>query len=438
MPDTPLIFSTALFFLCYKKFIARPGLLNIVLLGIAMALLLYSKYHAVLIIFFTLLSNLRLFRQYGIWLAGLIGMLCFAPHLWWQYQHDWVSFRYHLFENNVTNYKISYTTGYILGQVLLAGPIAGLVLLPAAFLYRPANKTERALRFTLIGMYAFFLLSSFRGRVEPNWTTPVLVPLFILAYQWLSEKTRWQKFLNKSLLLTLPLVLLCRILMVEDIVPVKAIQQRFHHWKDWTAKMKEKTKGLPVVFSNSYQRASQYWFHTGQVSYSQNLYRGRRNNFNFWPIEDSLLGKPVYYLDNFDMHRFPDSLKTNFGWLGYRYDSSFASFAKIMFEVKDKKLIINEGDSLAIEATVNMPSHYHDFISNRQGQPAKLVTAFFDKKGWVEAREIPITLGQLLQNPFQIVIKPGLPKGKYDMRLGIGVGFYFPTQNSERIRVNIE
>ncbi|MEI9809258.1 MAG: hypothetical protein WDO16_16105 [Bacteroidota bacterium] len=52
VPDIPLIFFTALFFLLYKKFIGDYSLLNTFLLGLCIALLLYSKYHAVLIVSF--------------------------------------------------------------------------------------------------------------------------------------------------------------------------------------------------------------------------------------------------------------------------------------------------------------------------------------------------------------------------------------------------
>ncbi|MEI9909615.1 MAG: glycosyltransferase family 39 protein [Bacteroidota bacterium] len=156
VPDIPLIFFTALFFWCYKKFIGNYSLLNSLLLGISIALLFYSKYHAVLIVLFTLLSNLKLFTKYQAWLAVIIALLLFAPHLWWQYQHDWVSFRYHLFESNVNAYKFSFTSEYILGQLLLPGPIAGFILLPAAFLYQYKNDTEKALRYTLIGIYVSF------------------------------------------------------------------------------------------------------------------------------------------------------------------------------------------------------------------------------------------------------------------------------------------
>ena len=86
------------------------------------AALLYSKYHAVLIVLFVLLSNLKLFRYYQTYMAGVIALLFFAPHLLWQYQHDWVSFRYHLFESNVNPYKFSFTLEYVGGQILLLPP----------------------------------------------------------------------------------------------------------------------------------------------------------------------------------------------------------------------------------------------------------------------------------------------------------------------------
>jgi 4-amino-4-deoxy-L-arabinose transferase-like glycosyltransferase len=62
-PDIPLIFFTALFFLAYKKFITRASFLHILFLALVMALLLYSKYHGVLVIFFVLVSNLKLFTR---------------------------------------------------------------------------------------------------------------------------------------------------------------------------------------------------------------------------------------------------------------------------------------------------------------------------------------------------------------------------------------
>jgi Dolichyl-phosphate-mannose-protein mannosyltransferase len=438
VPDIPLIFFTALFFLCYKRFISNFSLLTTFLLGLSVALLLYSKYHAVLIVFFVLLSNIKLFTKYQVYLAGIIALLLFAPHLWWQYQHDWVSFRYHLFESNVNAYKPSFTIEYIAGQLLLPGPVAGFILLPAAFLYKTKNETERALRFTMIGIYAFFLLSSFRGKVEGNWTSPALVPLIILSHQYLSERSKWQKILYKLLPITLLLVLFARIVMLADILPVKAIQERYHAWKDWPKEMRERTKGLPVIFSNSYQRASKYWFYSGQITLSQSWYRERRNNYNFWPIEDSLLGKPVYFMDKFALSRFPDSLKTPVGWIGYKYDSSFVSFAKVVINTP-KKIRIKEGESFTISCAVQMPEQYEIFIRTHSPLSDTTRIGVFNKKGWQQDIFTVLSLEKMATDKkIELTIDPRLTKGKYYLRFSIQTGFYNATHNSDKIELIVD
>src|SRR5688572_2808553 len=56
-PDIPLVFFAAVFFMVYKNFLASYSWFHTTLLGFVMALLMYSKYHGVLIILFTLISN---------------------------------------------------------------------------------------------------------------------------------------------------------------------------------------------------------------------------------------------------------------------------------------------------------------------------------------------------------------------------------------------
>lgn len=439
VPDIPLIFFTALFFWCYKKFTAVQSVLHTFLLGLSIAFLLYSKYHAVLIVFFALLSNLKLFTKYQLYVAATFSLLLFAPHLWWQYQHDWVSFRYHLFESNVNAYKFSFTTDYILGQLLLAGPVAGFILLPAAVLYNTKTKTERALRFTLIGIYAFFLLSSFRGKVEGNWTSPALVAVIILAHQYLNERQHWQKWLYRLLPVTLLLVLFARVVMIVDVLPVKAIQTRYHAWKQWPQEMREKTKGLPVVFSNSYQRASKYWFYSGQMTYSLNLYKERRNNYNFWPVEDSLLGKPVYFLDIWDLWRFPDSMKTPIGFVGYKYDSAFISFSKVKINTPLKKIQIKENEEMSIICTITAPEHYKRFI-NGPGSASDTIRIGIYKAGkWQQDIFTGISLKRAIeQKSISLSINPALKPGNYFLRFAINHQFYPPTHNSEKIELVVD
>jgi len=179
IPDIPLLFFTALFFLWYRRFLNQPTFVNTFLLGLVMALLMYSKYHGVLIILFTLLSNFSLLKKRQAWMAAGIAILLFLPHLWWQYQHNWISIRYHLFESNTSAYKLSYTLDYLWPQILLIGPLAGFLLLPASFMYKPKNEIEKAMRFTMMGVFVFFFISSFKGKVEANWTLPAFVCIMV-------------------------------------------------------------------------------------------------------------------------------------------------------------------------------------------------------------------------------------------------------------------
>jgi hypothetical protein len=323
VPDTPLLFFTAVFFYAYKKFITHSSVRHSFFLALAIALLFYTKYHGLLIVVFAFLSNIKLLLRWPAWLVVFLTVLFYSPHLYWQWQHDWVSFRYHLFESNVSVYKFSYTTEYLLGQLLLAGPLAGLLLLPAAFLYKTKNETEKALKFTMIGIYLLFLISSFRGKVEANWPMPVLIPLIVLSHRYIFEKAGWIKPLKVLAFISLLLIMAGRFYLVVPIGPDNAVKKRFHYNDEWVKAITEKSGDTSVVFYNSYQRTSLYWFYSGKPSHCINLKDSRKNNFDFWPTGESLKGKPVFIADIYNISSFPDSVNTKKGWVGLRFVSAF-------------------------------------------------------------------------------------------------------------------
>ena len=440
VPDTPLLFFTALFFYCYRKFVQAVDWKNALLLGLVTALLFYSKYHGVLVVFFTILSNIKLLSRWQTWLAGFSMLIFFAPHLLWQWDYNWISFRYHLFESNISDYKFSYTTDYILGQLLLAGPLAGLVLLPAAFLYKPRTSMEKAMKFSMIGIYVLFFLSSLRGKVEPNWTLPVLVPLVVLSHQFIIEKISWLKPLRIILPITLLLVAAGRIYLVVDIGPDNAVKKRFHYNKEWTKIISDKTGTEPVVFFNSYQRASRFWFYSGKPSHSLNDYKNRRNNYNLWPTENQLLGKPVYLSHIYDMNDYTDSIKTMKGWTGWRYDSLFSALGKIEITYEKKKFILEKGlKSLQLKCRSNISRQYLFFLREHPELKAELIAAVFNKKGWLKDYTTGLAIQQLSEKTeFDITFDlHDLPAGKYTLMFAIQSEKYPPTHNSEKIEIII-
>jgi len=357
-PDLPLMFFAALFFLLYKRFTENMSVVNTALLGVNIALMLYSKYHGVLIVLFTLLSNINLFRKYQTYIAGLIALALFAPHLYWQYLHDFPSVQYHLVERNATHYRLTYTIEYLLGQLLLVGPLMGWLLLWTAFRYKPASLTERALKFSMIGFYAFFLVSTLKGRVEANWTVPVIVALLVLSHQFMSDRPQMQKWLFNTVIFSLGLVLIFRVYLVMDVKGARWVKKdEFHQNKKWSANLRQKSGGLPLVSISSYQQASKYWFYTGIQSYSLNTPDYRRNNFNYWPVSDSLLGKTVYALGRYDPVILHDKVPGKGKEInGGAVIDSFFSFSKL--QIHNVKNITAANGVVTLDCEIVIPPHY--------------------------------------------------------------------------------
>jgi hypothetical protein len=436
VPDTPLLFFSALFFYTYRAFIKNTNWKNTLLLAIAISLLFYTKYHGILIVLFTFLSNIKLFTRWQTWLAGLFVLILYAPHLLWQWDHDWVSFRYHLFESNVSTYKFSYTTDYLLGQILLAGPLAGFILFPAAFIYKTKTQTEKALKFTLIGIYLIFLVSSFRGKVEVNWTMPAMIPLIILSHQFIIDKISWIRPLKIIAFVSLLLIIAGRLYLVVDIGPDNSLKGRFRN-KLWAKTIAEKTGETPVVFYNSYQRASLFWFYSGKPSHSHNSYSDRKSNYNFWPTESNLLGKKVFIADIYGINTFSDSVKTKKGWVGFSFDSMYAALGGIRMIIKQKSIDLDSA-YVTINITPQVPKEYQSFLQSHPDINGTLLIGIFKGKDIVKELNLEITAQEIAKqtSSFPISIARRLPRGRYDIRLGIKAKNYLTTHNSETLHVD--
>ena len=74
IPDLPLVFFASLFFFIYRKYLQDESPLHIVLLSLSIVLMLYSKYHAFLVIGLTVLSHLKLLRRRSFWLVVTVAI----------------------------------------------------------------------------------------------------------------------------------------------------------------------------------------------------------------------------------------------------------------------------------------------------------------------------------------------------------------------------
>ncbi|PHI20907.1 4-amino-4-deoxy-L-arabinose transferase [Lewinellaceae bacterium SD302] len=297
-PDGPLLFFTALLLWQYKKFLATPSIGNGLILGAIMAALLYSKYHGVLLILFIALPNLRwLIRQPGAWLAAGFGALLYVPHLYWQFAHDYPSFRYHLSGRN-DPYQLKYTTEFLLNQLLIFNPFllyhyfrslggSGEALTSTS----PEQRFYRACRWLIFLTLGFFLYSTSKGGTEAQWTAMLCIPLAYILIKNLEKHPEWFSLIWKLGLVSMGLFLLARVFLMlpANLLPVpKPLDP-----EPWVDALVEIAENRPVVFENSYRDPSLYQFYTGHPATTFTDVAYRPNQYDIWRRDTFFQGKEV-------------------------------------------------------------------------------------------------------------------------------------------------
>ncbi|HYE53521.1 MAG TPA: glycosyltransferase family 39 protein [Chitinophagaceae bacterium] len=439
VPDTPLLFFSVVFFYVYKKLLERPSFFLAVILGVAAAMMLYSKYHGVLVILFTILSNTKLLARYHIYVAGFTALIIFAPHLYWQYANGFPSLQFHLLERNAPQYRISFTLDYIVGQLLLAGPVAGFLLLYAAFRKLPSDYFERALKFNLLGIYLFFLVSTFKGRVEANWTVPAFIPLIVLSFHYMLHRENLRLWMRRLAAISIVLVCLARLYTIVDVFPRSRFKEdEFHDNREWAFAIQQQAKGLPVFFTDSYQRPSKYWFYTCTPAFSLNTVDYRRNNFNFWPMEETLIGKKVYAIyQGKKQDYYKDSIQTAKGvYLGRTIDPYF-SFSRIRIAPQSGLTAINGAASTLItlytdEATLQRIRSPYDTMH--------VWLTVYEKDSVIRNIPTSVRLGMIKSQKevLPLAVNVDLPEGDYVTRFSITSCIEgWPSINSSVIRLKV-
>jgi hypothetical protein len=321
-PDASLFFFTALFFYAYRLFLGKENISNILLLSLSITGLLYSKYHGVLPVFFTFLSNPRLALRPAAWLVIGIALIAMLPHFVWQYQHDWPTVRYHLFERIGSRYRIDKTSNYIIGQLLIWGPFTTIPALYLIVKRRMKDVYLRAHYFTLFGVFIFFLLSSFRSTIEPHWTLTAGISFMVLFQQVLLQANdRTRKVFSVLLLVNIAVIVLARLLFVIQGTPLEKIKgfNSVFFGRKLSDSLYKYAEGKPLVFVNSYTQPSLYkYYHRSEDVTAYNTIPERRNYFNLSDDEEKLNNRDVLIATGYQFGKYERSI-TGFSDSMYLY-----------------------------------------------------------------------------------------------------------------------
>ena len=307
-PDASLILFSALFLLVYQRYLEQSTWPRALLMGLMMACMIYSKYHAFLLLGLIVLSNLKLLKDGKFWVACLLALALLLPHILWQVDNGFPSFKYHLSQRSEP-FRWSYFLEYLPNQLLVFNPFTfGAVVY--ALLPRPAGTPsergkrealsrllrcqrspfERSLRFIIIGFFVFFWLMAFRGHVEPHWTIVCIIPAVVLVYRRAMEDLKLRKYVKFCILPSLLLVLALRVLLTTPLA------DRFgYHGKEPYYRAIEQIAGdRPVAFRGSFQQPALYHYFSGKESSTLQSYYDRLTQYDLWQFDKAWIGKPVF------------------------------------------------------------------------------------------------------------------------------------------------
>lgn len=303
IPDTPMLFFAVLFLYTYRRYINSDTYINALALGVVTALLLYSKYHGVLLVSFTLISNPKVFLKPSFYCILLVALVLYSPHLYWQFQNDFPTIRFQFFQRAGV-FKADHVFSYLGEQAAVTGPLALLIF---SILYKPKNQFQKTLKYNVIGIFCFFLLSSFKEMINVHWTAIAFPAMICLAYLYL-EGVKSKKFVTGILIVNLAAVLFLRINFAGNFLPLSNFNDKNPELMASTLGVK--AKGHPLVFENMYNEPSYYMFYGHNDAFAVNDISYKKTQFNYLPqLEAQFQGKTVSLVTTGPINNTSEAIK---------------------------------------------------------------------------------------------------------------------------------
>jgi len=260
LPDAPLLFFWSAALYSAHQWLDKKTLLWAILLGTTLGLGFLSKYHIVLFVPCLLIWIIWDQRWHDIKWSQVpyiifFGLLFCTPVLIWNYQNDFISFKFQLKHGLQENgYKFDWTLNYLLSQFLLLFP-------SVVFLLVKFKRSENLRWLWAFGTFPlfFFFLSSLKAPTEANWPLigyPALLSLAVIG----SNRITTMKFTIGVWLCGFLLVfseLLCPWIPISKNLLKTSELNRYDRWMDIEKKYQP-------FFASSFQMASDLSYKTNK------------------------------------------------------------------------------------------------------------------------------------------------------------------------------
>ncbi len=244
----------------------------------------------------------RLLRKPGFWLMLVVAVLCTTPVLWWNSQHEWVSF-FQLGNRGKLNepFRLHYATflNFLGLQALVISPFLFLVLLVTAVRalagwrgkkISAQNEGELLLLLLFLPVFLMYAVLAWHLRCEPNWPAVSYLTLIIIM------AARWREILaagrsGRGFIVAAFLFAWLQTFLMHDTSILPLPQKldpmgRVAGWSEIATHLDSlrREEQADVLITDAYKEASIFSFHLpGQPFIYTLRHVPPSNQYDFWP-----------------------------------------------------------------------------------------------------------------------------------------------------------
>jgi len=307
LTDTPLLFFFVLTLLLIWKSLEQNKPYLWILTGISAGLGFLAKYSMALIfppaVLYLIIFKRKFLKNIWLYISIFIAFLFTLPVLYWNYKHNWVSFK-HVSTLEGANIKgvsleksIQYMGDYIIGQIAILSIFLFPLILYAFFLAVKDLKKKEIFYLFIFPTFVFmvFLYISHKKRVYANWPAFAYITVSILTAFYIYKKRLFKIFTPLFILSIISIAILFYTPILDKIglgkllPPKKDPTKKLVGWEELGQEASKIIKNLKTdkyfVFSETYQVASEMAFYINPKPIDRvfciNLGR-RMNQFDLW------------------------------------------------------------------------------------------------------------------------------------------------------------
>lgn len=275
-PDIPFLFFWSLSVLFFIRSLEKQeSFVWPALLGLSLGLGFSSKYLLALfaplaIIYLMVSGKWKALRWQHVILPVILGAVFSAPVWIWNYQNDWLSFKFQVNHGLGKSWRPQWTSDFLLGTLLLLFP-------PFVYSFFKNKIYKQVQNFNVllfVILILFFTYTTTGGSTELNWPLALYPSFFFVLVPYISSRLyKW--FVGIFGLLGTVLIFFALF------NPGKTLHPRLTEGALYK-KIYQQSRNFTPLYTSTYQSASYFWFLTKEPTFKLR-YASRPDEFDYMP-----------------------------------------------------------------------------------------------------------------------------------------------------------